>query len=92
MLKSKYITPKNHTKPQPWSFTLNIRQITADVDRAPATSQGLNLPYLDRVRSMILPMMGSFSASNTRAAIIMPVTAASWAASSERVNSTKVSR
>ena len=51
----------------------------------PMTSQGLNLPHLVRVRSMMLPMIGSFSASNTRAPTIMAVTAVSWAAFSPRV-------
>ena len=54
----------------------------------PMASQGLNLPKRVRVRSMILPMMGSLSASNTRAATMMAVMALSCAAVSCRVNST----
>ena len=58
----------------------------------PMTSQGLNLPHLVRVRSMMLPMMGSFSASNTRAPTMMAVTAVSWAAFSPRVKRMNDSR
>ena len=50
------------------------------------TSQGLNLPHLVRVRSMMLPMMGSFTASKTLAAIMIAVIAESCATVSERVN------
>ena len=92
MLNAKYITPKNQIKLQPCSCTLNIRYTTTDVDNTPAVSHGLNLPKRLRVRSIMLPMIGSFSASKIRAAIMIAVTAPSCAAVSECVNSTYVSR
>ena len=58
----------------------------------PMRIQGLNLPHFVRVRSMILPMIGSLSASKIRAPTMIAVMAESWAAVSERVKSTKVSR
>ena len=58
----------------------------------PITSQGLNLPQRVRVRSMMLPMTGSLSASNTRAATMIAVIADSCAAFRLRVKSTNVSR
>ena len=70
----KYITPKKAMKLQPCREVLKVAVTTAEVDRMPMTSQGLNLPNRVRVRSMILPMMGSFRPSNTRAATIMTVT------------------
>ena len=51
----------------------------------PITSQGLYFPQRERVRSMILPMIGSFRASNTRAPIIMAEIAPSCAAFNPRV-------
>ena len=64
------------------------RYTTTDVVTIPITSHGLNLPQRVRVRSMMLPMMGSLSASNTRAPTIIALIAASCAAVSARVNST----
>ena len=58
----------------------------------PITIQGLNLPHFVRVRSMILPMIGSLSASKIRAPTMIAVMAESCAAVSERVKSTKVRR
>ena len=46
-----------------------------DVDREPTSSHGLNLPHFVRVRSMMLPMIGSLNASKTRAATIIIVIA-----------------
>ena len=58
----------------------------------PITSQGLNLPQRVRVRSMMLPMTGSFSASKMRAATMIAVIAESCAAFKLRVKRTNVSR
>jgi len=56
----------------------------------PMTSQGLNLPQRVRVRSMMLPMIGSFSASNIRAATTIAVIAPNCAFVRFRVNRTNV--
>ena len=77
MLYRKYMTPKNATKGQPYRGALKVRMITTEVERMPTTSQGLNLPHLLRVRSMMLPMIGSFSASKIRAATMIAVIASS---------------
>ena len=58
----------------------------------PITRHGLNLPQRVRVRSMILPITGSFSASKIRAATMIAVMAESCAAFRFRVKSTNVSR
>ena len=79
MLYAKYMMPKNHMNAQPSSLTLNARYTTTDVLRMPMTSHGLYLPQRVLVRSMMLPMSGSFRASKTLAPIMMPVIAISWA-------------
>ena len=56
----------------------------------PITSQGLNLPQRVRVRSMMLPMMGSFRASNILAATTIAVIAPNCAFVRLRVKRTKV--
>ena len=56
----------------------------------PMTSQGLNLPQRVRVRSIILPIMGSLSASKILAATTMAVIAPNCALVRSRVNRTKV--
>ena len=66
--------------------------MTTEVDKTPIVSQGLNLPKREWVCSMMLPMIGSFSASKIRAATIIAVIAVSCAAFNERVNKTKVRR
>ena len=60
--------------------------------RTPMSSQGLNLPHLVLVLSMMLPMIGSLSASKTLAATMIPVMAVSWAAVRLFVIITNVSR
>ena len=87
MLYMKYITPKNQMKLHPCKSVLNARYTTTEVESMPMTSHGLNLPHFVRVRSMILPIIGSLSASNTRAPTMMAVIAASCAALSLRVKS-----
>ena len=52
----------------------------------------MNLPHFVRVRSIMFPIIGSFSASKTRAATMMPVIAASCDAVSSRVNRINVRR
>ena len=74
------MTPKKTMKLQPCRLELKVAVTTTEVDRMPIASQGLNLPKRVRVRSMMLPMMGSFSPSNTLAATMMTVTALSCAA------------
>ena len=66
--------------------------MTKEVEIMPASIQGLNLPCLPRVRSMMLPMMGSFKASKIRAPNMMAVMVANWPVVSCRVKSTKVSK
>ena len=62
-----------------------------DVVTMPMTSHGLNLPQRVRVRSIILPIIGSLNASKIRAPTIIAVMAASCAASSLRVKRIYVS-
>ena len=69
---------------------LKARYTTTLVESMPITSQGLNLPQRVRVRSMMLPMIGSLSASKIRAATTMAVIAANWEFVRLRVNRTKV--
>ena len=67
--------PKKVTKAQPVNLVLNARKTTTEVDREPTTNHGLNLPHFVRVRSMMLPIIGSLKASKTRAATIIIVIA-----------------
>ena len=82
--------PKAAMNGHPVSSVLKMYMTTSEVERIPASSQGLNLPQRVRVLSMIFPMIGSLNASKIRAPIMMPVIAASWEAESSRVKSANV--